>query len=197
MSTLVEAVVTAVPLTAVPPTSEISSEVQKLTVQPAPATEVDVLVNFSTGFKSFNQSLTPTVRAAAIKLKLAFNVRQGKAGTHLLFNGEEMDWKKFVDKYFGITPKRFNQILDLEEATDRQPGSGSGRKTDKAADDASLAEKLDELDKQCHDLQAQLDDPVECAVSKWHSLAAEDVHAELTRIIDRLNLGDRLSVELY
>src|SRR5208282_5488490 len=98
MSTLVEVVETVVPLTVVPPTSEISSEVQKLTVQPAPATEVDVLVNFSTGFKSFNQSLTPTVRAAAIKLKLAFNVRQGKAGTHLLVNGEEMDWKKFVDK---------------------------------------------------------------------------------------------------
>ena len=196
----------AVPLTAVPPTSEISSEVQsftvqptpaKLTVQPAPTTEVDVLVKFSTGFKSFNQSLTPEVKAAAIKLKLAFNVRQGKGGTHLLVNGEEMDWKKFVDKYFGITPKRFNQILDLEEKKD----TPLPPPPDPAKDNVALdGNKFEELDQQLHAALAELErmkaDPIALVVERWSDLEPDRVQVELTKIIEALNLGGYLRVEI-
>ena len=95
----------------VPQTSEIASEVEL-----APEAELNVLITFGTAFKSFNQSLTPVVKVAAIKVKLAFGVRQGFAGKTLMVEGHEMEWATFVKKYFGITPRRFNQILELEDA---------------------------------------------------------------------------------
>lgn len=175
-------------------TSGISPEV-------APQAEVDVLLTFATSFKSFNQSITPEVKAAAIKLKLAFNVRQGKAGTHLLVNGEEMDWKKFVKQYFGITPQRFNQILDLEEAKTIRPAKTLSVVAPEKEPD--LADKFDELDRRCHeltgqvaDLQGQLDDPVELCVERWREQGPEDIYGELTRIIEGLGLENRLKVRL-
>jgi hypothetical protein len=156
---------TAVPEVAVaqaaPLTSEVSSEVEL-----APEAEVNVLITFASAFKSFHQSLTPVVRKAAKDLKKAFNVRQGKAGTHLLVNGEEMDWKKFVDKFFGITPRRFNQILEIDDET-KAPKGGT-KKTLNVVAPGVDGNKFEELDSQLHAALAELErmkaDPVAMVV---------------------------------
>jgi hypothetical protein len=173
-------------------TSEIASEVEL-----APEAELNVVITFATAFKSFNQSLTPEVKAAAAKLKEAFSVRQGYAGKTLIVEGREMTWKGFVDRYFGITPRRFNQILEIPdetvEKTDPRPrSSGSGSKSE----DASWRDKLDELDEEVARLRAQLDDPVELLVGKLQPLCLGDIQAELNRLIERLCLTEYLHVEL-
>jgi hypothetical protein len=188
---------------AVPPTSEVSSEVEKLVVELAPEAEVNVLVTFASHFKSFNQSLTPVVRKAAEDLKKAFNVSQGNAGTHLLVNGEEMDWKKFVDKYFGITPRRFNQIMEIPDET-KKPKGGGGKSGTKTTLDvippAGDGNKFEELDSRLHAALAELErmkaDPVALVVEQWSELEPDRVQAELTRIIEALNLHGYLRVEI-
>src|SRR5438552_14164287 len=95
---------------AVRPTSEVSSEVQL-----APEAELNVLMTFGVAYKSFHQSLTPQVKMAAMVVKTAFGVRQGFAGKTLMVEGHEMQWSGFVQKYFGITTRRFNQILEIED----------------------------------------------------------------------------------
>jgi hypothetical protein len=101
-------------------TSEASSEVEL-----APEAELNVVITFATAFKSFKQSLTPEVKAAAGKLKEAFGVRQGYQGRTMIVEGREMEWKTFVDRYFGITPRRFNQILEIDDETARPKTSRS------------------------------------------------------------------------
>jgi hypothetical protein len=187
---------TAVPQ-AVPMTSEVSSEVE-LVVELAPEAEVNVLITFATQFKSFNQSLTPVVKKAAEDLKKAFNVRQGKAGTHLMVNGEEMDWKKFVDKYFGITPRRFNQILQIDDET--KPSRGGSKKTlDVVAPDVD-GNQLEDLDSRLHaaleELERMKADPVALVVEQWSQFEPDRVQAELTKIIEALNLHGYLRVEI-
>ena len=175
-------------------TSEIASEVEL-----APEAELNVVLTFATAFKSFNQSLTPEVKAAAAKLKEAFGVRQGYAGKTLIVEGREMEWKGFVDRYFGITPRRFNQILEIPdetvEKTDPRPRS-SGRGSSGKSEEAVLREKLDQLDEEVARLRAQLDDPVELLVVKLQPLCLGDIQAELNHLIERLTLTEYLHVEL-
>jgi hypothetical protein len=128
---------------AVPLTSEVPSEVEL-----APQAELDVLVPFAATFKSFNQSLTEPVRDAARKLKAAFGVRQGFAGRTLMVERHEMEWKTFVDKYFGITPRRFNQILEIEDET--KAPKGGKPKTLSVIAPAADGNKFEELDERLH-----------------------------------------------
>jgi hypothetical protein len=100
-----------------------------------------------------------------------------------------------VDRYFGITPRRFNQILEVDDepgakADPRPRSSGSGTSED------DLRENLNALDEEVARLRAQLDDPVKLCVARWQEREPEDVQAELNRIIGDLNLGDCLKVEL-
>jgi hypothetical protein len=179
-------------------TSEIASEVEL-----APQAELNIVITFAAAFKSFNQSLTPEVKAAAGRLKEAFGVRQGYQGRTMIVEGREMEWKAFVDRYFGITPRRFNQILEIEDET----ASPKPRKTNgsgSTSEVADLGEKFEELDREYQeltqkfvDMSAQLDDPVKLCVVRWREREPEDVQAELNRIIGDLNLGDCLKVELY
>jgi hypothetical protein len=187
---------------AVPPTSEVSSEVE-LVVELAPEAEVNLLVTFASHFKSFNQSLTPVVRKAAEDLKKAFNVSQGNAGTHLMVNGEEMDWKKFVDKYFGITPRRFNQIMEIPDETKKPKGGGGkgGTKTNLDVIAPGVdGNKLEDLDSRLHaaleELERMKADPVAMVVEQWSQFEPDRVQAELTKIIEALNLHGYLRVEI-
>jgi hypothetical protein len=195
MGTLVAGVVEVAELGLVPQqTSEIASEVEL-----APEAELNVVITFAAAFKSFNQSLTPEVRAAAAKLKEAFGVRQGCFGRTLMVEGREMEWKSFVDRYFGITPRRFNQILEIadDEVVKIAPkprGSGSGSRS---SEEPGLRDQLDQLDEEVARLRAQLDDPVKLCVARWQERDPEDIQADLNRIIGDLNLGDCLKVELY
>jgi hypothetical protein len=179
-------------------TSEIASEVEL-----APEAEMNVVITFAAAFKSFNQSLTPEVKVAAVLLKAAFGVRQGFAGKTLMVEGHEMEWKTFVRKYFGISPRRFNQILEIEDETaNPKPRRSSGSSS--TSEVADLGDKFEELDREYQeltqkfvDMSAQLDDPVKLCVARWQEREPEDVQAELNRIIGDLNLGDCLKVELY
>jgi hypothetical protein len=170
-------------------TSEASSEVEL-----APEAELNVVITFAAAFKSFNQSLTPEVKAAAGKLKEAFCVRQGYAGKTMIVEGREMEWKTFVFRYFGITPRRFNQILEIDDETAKPKTSRSS--SGSTSGDASWRDKLDELDEEVARLRAQLDDPVELLVGKLQPLCLGDIQAELNRLIERLCLTEYLHVEL-
>jgi hypothetical protein len=190
---------------AVPQTSEIPSEVEL-----APEAEVNVLIAFATHFKSFNQSLSPVVRRAAEDLKKAFSVRQGYQGKTLVVEGHEMEWKTFVDKYFGITPRRFNQILEIPDETKAPKGGNGGKGGDGGKGDkggtldvvapAGDGNKFEELDSKLHaaleELQRMKADPVALVVERWSELEPDRVQAELTRIIEALNLGGYLRVEI-
>jgi hypothetical protein len=156
-----------------PLTSKISFEVET-----APQAEVTILVNFAKGFRSFNKSLTPEVKAAAIALKKAFAVRKGSKGKTLLVNGDEMYWSGFVTKHFDITPTRFNQIMDIEDAvpiSGNAGGSGSGSKPDLKElkrTIADLEERLQNFEEENDKLRA---DPVAAIVADWSTLSMEEV----------------------
>lgn len=176
-------------------TSEVSSEVEL-----APEAELNLVITFAAAFKSFNQSLTEEVRNAARKLKEAFGVRQGFAGKTLIVEGREMEWKEFVHRYFGITPRRFNQILEIDDET-KEPGGGGGGRGGRGgnggtSEEAVLREKLDRLDEEVASLRAQLDDPVELLVGRLQPLCLGDIQAELNRVIERLSLTEYLHVQL-
>jgi hypothetical protein len=153
--------VVAVPQ-AVPLTSEISSEVEL-----APQADVELLIKFGSTFKSFKQSL-PQVKAAAIKLKKAFGVRQGCQGRTLKVEGREMTWKGFVEKYYGIGPRRFNQIMEIED----DPVSGMAKKK-------ATASKAN---------------PVDHFIGHLKKMKPRAVRAELNRIIRKLKLAGKLIV---
>jgi hypothetical protein len=186
-------------------TSEIASEVQL-----APQAELNVLITFGAVYKSFNQSLTPVVKVAAIKVKAAFGVRQGFAGKTLMVEGHEMEWSMFVKKYFGITPRRFNQILELEDEAAGEPKPKATKAPKVApADDATLPEKFDDLDQRLHaaeeenvKLRAELEqvrsevDPVEMLVGIWRSFEPRQVQTQLRQIIDALDLTGYLRIEI-
>lgn len=183
---------------AVPETSEVSSEVEKLVAEQAPKAEVDVLITFATHYKSFKQSLTPVVKKAAEDLKKAFSVRQGYQGKTLVVEGHEMEWKTFVDKYFGITPRRFNQIMEIDDET-KAPTGGKNTTLDVVPPGAD-GNQFEELDSKLHaaleELQRMKADPVALVVERWSELEPDRVQAELTRIIEALNLGGYLRVEI-
>jgi len=177
-------------------TSEIASEVEL-----APEVELNILITFSVSFKSFNQSLTPVVKTAARKLKQAFGVRQGFAGRTLKVEGTEMEWKTFVQKYFGISTRRFNQILEIEdeEATpkERAPkSSGSGMDDSLAQQVAELDERLQDIEEENDALKTELEqlkaDPVAVIVADWPGLPMDEVEQryleawqELQEALDR------------
>jgi len=179
---------------AVPQTSAISSEVEL-----APEVEVNVLITFATAFKSFNKSLTQPVRKAAMVLKEAFGVRQGFAGHTLIVEGRELEWKTFVKKYFGISPRRFNQIMEFKDEETGNARVGGKRKTLNVVAPAD-GNKFEELDSQLHAALAELErmkaDPVALVVERWSDLEPDRVQAELTKIIEALNLGGYLRVEI-
>jgi len=157
---------TAVPQ-AVPQTSEISSEVG-LVLGSAPKADIELLIEFGGTFKSFKQSLTMSVKAAAIRVKKAFGVRQGCRGKTLKVAGHEMTWKGFVEKYYGIGPRRFNQIMEIED----DPVSGMAKK--KAT--ASKANPVDQF------------------IGQLKKMKPRAVRAELNRIIRKLKLTGKLTV---
>lgn len=199
--------VAAVPQ-AVPLTSEISSEVEL-----APEVEVNVLITFATAFKSFNKSLTPQVRKAALVVKAAFGVRPGYLGRTLMVEGRELEWKAFVKKYFGITPRRFNQIMEFkdDEAQLKPAKPKTLRVVAPTDDDRDITEKFEEQETRIAELEekkAELEaevallragetvvDPVQMLLGLWRKATPEQVRDELSRIIDGLDLGGYLKVE--
>lgn len=187
----------AVPEVAVAQTSAISSEVEL-----APEVEVNVLITFATAFKSFKQSLTPQVKKAAMVVKAAFGVRKGCEGRTLKVEGHEMEWKAFVKKYFGISPRRFNQIMEFKDDEAGTTRGGRGKRKPKTLDVVAPADgnKFEELDSQLHAALAELErmkaDPVALVVERWTDLEPDRVQAELTKIIEALNLGGYLRVEI-
>jgi len=195
--------------TVVPQTSAVSSEVEL-----APETEVNVLITFATAFKSFNKSLTKEVIDAARIVKAAFGVRQGYAGHTLIVEGHEMEWKTFVKKHFGITPRRFNQIMEFkdEEAQPKPAKPKTFSVVAPADDDRDLGEKFEEQETRIAELEekkAELEaevaqlragetvvDPVQMLLGLWRKATPEQVRDELSRIIDALDLGGYLRVEI-
>jgi hypothetical protein len=191
-------------------TSEVSSEVPShlvhLIVESAPA-EVDTLIMFSHAFKSFNKSLTPEVTKAAMVVKAAFGVRQGCQGRTLLVEGEEMEWKKFVKKYFDITPRRFNQIMDLKDdeahaKEDRPTTAEDIPPADEEVDQqfGRLEARIAELEEELKDARAALNDEYDAKVHLIGELKQQKspraVQAVLTEIIEALDLGGYLRVEI-
>ena len=193
----------------VPQTSAISSEVEL-----APEVEVNVLITFAAAFKSFNKSLTQPVRKAAMVVKEAFGVRQGFAGHTLIVEGHEMEWKTFVKKYFGITPRRFNQIMEFkdDEARLKPAKPKTLRVVAPADDDRDLDEKFEEqetriakLEEKKAELEAEVAqlragetvvDPVQMLLGFWRKATPGQVRDELNKIIDALDLGGYLIVEI-
>lgn len=154
---------TAVPH-AVPQTSEISSEVG-LVLGAAPKADIELLIEFG---GTFQQSLTMSVKAAAIRVKKAFGVRQGCQGKTLKVAGHEMTWKGFVEKYYGIGPRRFNQIMEIED----EAVSGMAKKK----------------------VTASKANPVDHFIGHLKKMKPRAVRAELNRIIRKLKLAGKLTV---
>jgi hypothetical protein len=159
---------------AVPPTSKIPFEVET-----APQAEVTVLINFAKGFRSFNKSLTTEVKAAAIALKKAFAVKKGSRGKTLLVNGDEMYWSEFVKKHFDITPTRFNQIMDIEDAVPISVNGGRSGSGSSKPDLKELKQKIADLEESLQNFEEENDklkaDPIAAIVADWSTLPIDEV----------------------
>jgi hypothetical protein len=69
-------------------------------------------------FRPVHQKLKDVVSAHRTKitlLKSKFGIRMGHAGHRVVVGNSAMMWEEFVTHYFGVTPRRLNQLLDVKD----------------------------------------------------------------------------------
>jgi hypothetical protein len=88
-----------------------------------------------------------SVRRKVEELKLrVWKVSKGVAGVKVDVNGTAMDWTEFVKFAFDITPRRLNQLLDIEDAPLPKPKPKEKKswvKMEKADYDKAMKEQWD------------------------------------------------------
>jgi len=196
---------------------------KKPEVELAPETEVRILIAHGALYRSFAKSINNEVRVAAIKLKLAFGVRQGFAGRTLRVEGTEMEWKTFVKNYYGITPDHFNRVLDVPDPEVLKPAKSAKQKalpddqgdlderfeqqeariTELEEENAALERaKAEMVAEHEEELQSTFEDAMAAATADWLDVAvsamkdftAQRVKGELSRLLDALHLETKLTV---
>jgi hypothetical protein len=82
---------------------------------------IEEVIQIAADFKPIHEKLKTIVEKGRCKiscLKSAFGVRQGCAGHPLIIAKQTFTWEEFVQTYFGVTPRRLNQLLDSKDEKD-------------------------------------------------------------------------------